>query len=84
MSLIDIRVELPAFSRTLTVQVPDSSTILDVKREIYRVCVGAPRVEGQRIIWRGRSLVDSESVKELWQVRMQRYRCGTGILMGSQ
>ncbi|KAJ6539211.1 hypothetical protein B0H19DRAFT_1177720 [Mycena capillaripes] len=67
MPLIDIRVELPAFSRTLTVQVSDSSTILDVKREIFRVCVGAPRVEGQRIIWRGRSLLDTEKVQELWQ-----------------
>ncbi|KAJ6599202.1 hypothetical protein DFH09DRAFT_28664 [Mycena vulgaris] len=64
---ISIRVELPAFSRTLNVQVPDSCTILDVKREIYRTCVGAPRVEGQRIIWRGRPLLDTEKVQELWQ-----------------
>ncbi|KAJ7179260.1 hypothetical protein C8R46DRAFT_1073153 [Mycena filopes] len=62
-----IRVELPAFSRTLNVQVPDSCTVLDLKREIHRVCVGAPRVEGQRIIWRGRSLLDTEKVDELWQ-----------------
>ncbi|KAJ6629129.1 hypothetical protein B0H10DRAFT_25296 [Mycena sp. CBHHK59/15] len=67
MSLIDIRVELPAFSLTINVQVPNSCTILDVKREIYRICVGAPRVEGQRIIWRGRSLRDTEKVQELWQ-----------------
>lgn len=67
MSLVDIRVELPAFSRTINVQVPDSCTILDVKREIHRICVGAPRVEGQRIIWRGRSLLDTEKVQELWQ-----------------
>ncbi|KAJ7742462.1 hypothetical protein DFH07DRAFT_836546 [Mycena maculata] len=65
--LVDIRVELPAFSRTINVQVPDSCTILDVKREIYRICVGAPRVEGQRIIWRGRPLLDTEKVQELWQ-----------------
>ncbi|KAJ7699943.1 hypothetical protein B0H17DRAFT_1005761 [Mycena rosella] len=64
---VDIRVELPAFSRTLNVKVPDSCTILDVKREIYRTCVGAPRVEGQRIIWRGRPLLDTEKVQELWQ-----------------
>ncbi|KAJ7781383.1 hypothetical protein B0H16DRAFT_1498219 [Mycena metata] len=62
-----IRVELPAFSRTINVQVPDTCTILELKREIYRVCVGAPRVEGQRIIWRGRSLLDTEKVEELWQ-----------------
>ncbi|KAJ7047505.1 hypothetical protein C8F04DRAFT_985556 [Mycena alexandri] len=62
-----IRVELPAFSRTINVQVPDTCTILELKREIHRVCVGAPRVEGQRIIWRGRSLLDTEKVEELWQ-----------------
>ncbi|KAJ7086755.1 hypothetical protein C8R44DRAFT_862062 [Mycena epipterygia] len=67
MPLVDIRVELPAFSRTINVQVPDSCTVLDVKREIHRICVGAPRVEGQRIIWRGRSLLDTEKVQELWQ-----------------
>ncbi|KAJ7276264.1 hypothetical protein B0H12DRAFT_1084419 [Mycena haematopus] len=67
MPLVDIRVELPAFARTINVQVSDSGTVLDVKREIYRVCVGAPRVEGQRIIWRGRSLLDTEKVQELWQ-----------------
>ncbi|KAJ7179857.1 hypothetical protein C8R43DRAFT_912346 [Mycena crocata] len=67
MPMVDIRVELPAFSRTINVQVSDSSTVLDVKREIYRVCVGAPRVEGQRIIWRGRPLLDTEKVQELWQ-----------------
>jgi hypothetical protein len=86
MALIDIRVELPAFSRTITVHVLDSSTILDVKREIYRVCVGAPRVDGQRIIWRGRSLLDTEKVQELWQVRaslspQSRYLSRDSLLM---
>ncbi|KAJ6516030.1 hypothetical protein C8R45DRAFT_958511 [Mycena sanguinolenta] len=67
MPLVDIRVDLPSFGRTIHVQVSDSGTVLDVKREIYRVCVGAPRVEGQRIIWRGRSLLDTEKVEELWK-----------------
>ncbi|KAJ7068141.1 hypothetical protein C8F01DRAFT_1116999 [Mycena amicta] len=67
MVLVDIRVELPAFSRTINVQVPDSGTVLDVKREISRVCVGAPRVEGQRVIWRGRPLQDDERIQELWK-----------------
>ncbi|KAF7355196.1 NAD binding rossmann fold [Mycena sanguinolenta] len=67
MPLVDIRVDLPSFGRTIHVQVPDSGTVLDVKREIFRVCVGAPRVEGQRIIWRGRSLLDTEKVEELWK-----------------
>jgi hypothetical protein len=74
MPLIDIRVELPAFSRTINVQVPESCTVLDVKREIHRICVGAPRIEGQRIIWRGRPLLDTEKVQELWQVGLS-YCC---------
>ncbi|KAJ7638674.1 hypothetical protein FB45DRAFT_787061 [Roridomyces roridus] len=67
MPPVDIRVELPAFSQTINVQLADSSTILDLKREIFRICVGGPRVEGQRIIWRGRPLLDTEKVQELWQ-----------------
>ncbi|KAF7301389.1 NAD binding rossmann fold [Mycena indigotica] len=67
MTLVDIRVELPAFSRTINVQVPDSATILEVKEEISRVCIGSPRVDGQRVIWRGRPLVNSERIQELWK-----------------
>nr|GAT54013.1 NAD binding rossmann fold [Mycena chlorophos] len=67
MTLVDIRVELPAFSRSINVQVPDSATIQDVKEEISRVCVGSPRVDGQRVIWRGRPLVNTERIQELWK-----------------
>jgi hypothetical protein len=68
MSLVELRVELPAYSHSFVVQVPESCTILDVKQEIERTCMGAPRVEGQRIIWRGRYLVDHEKVEDLWKV----------------
>jgi len=69
MSLIELRVELPAYAHSFVVQVPHTSTILHVKQEISRTCVGAPRVEGQRLVWRGRYLVDHEKVDELWKVR---------------
>lgn len=68
MSLVEVRVELPAYARSFSIQVPSTSTVADVKQEIYTVCPGNPRVIGQRIIWRGRYLVDHEKVDELWKV----------------
>lgn len=64
-----IHVELPAYSRSFDVQVPESATVLDVKQVISSVCVGHPRPEGQRVIWRGRYVDDQEKVSELWPVR---------------
>jgi Ubiquitin family len=69
MSLVQLRVELPAYAHSFLVHVSPSCTILDVKQEIFKACIGGPRVEGQRLIWRGRYLVDSEKVDELWKVR---------------
>ena len=40
----------------------------DVKDEIKRVCPGSPRVDGQRVIWRGRLLRDEELVMDIWKV----------------
>lgn len=68
MSLVELRVELPAYAHSFTIQVPRSCAILYVKQEIFRTCVGGPRVDGQRIIWRGRYLVDHEKVDDLWKV----------------
>lgn len=67
MSLVELRVELPAYAHSFLIHVPSSCTILDVKQEIFQKCVGAPRVDGQRLIWRGRYLVDSEKLDELWK-----------------
>lgn len=64
-----IRVELPAYSRSFDVQVPESATVLDVKQAISSVCIGHPHPEGQRVIWRGRCLDDQEKISELWPVR---------------
>lgn len=69
MSHVELRVELPAYSHSFVIQVPLSSTILDVKQEILRSCIGAPRPDGQKIVWRGRFLVDHEKVQDLWKVR---------------
>ena len=68
MSFIQLRVELPTYSHSFSIQVPRSGAIRDVKREIFRTCPGAPRVEGQRVIWRGRLLGDDEQVMDIWKV----------------
>ena len=68
MSVV-IHVELPAYSRSFDIQVPESATVVDVKQEISSVCIGRPRPDGQRLIWRGRYLDDQEKIGELWPVR---------------
>ncbi|KAF8974349.1 hypothetical protein BDZ97DRAFT_15959 [Flammula alnicola] len=67
MSVVDIRVDLPSYSRTFTVKVQPSSLISQVKQEIYRTCPGQPRPDGQRLIWRGRVLTDNENIDDLWK-----------------
>ncbi|KIM90978.1 hypothetical protein PILCRDRAFT_157734 [Piloderma croceum F 1598] len=67
MSVVELRVELPSYSHSFVIQVPVSYTILEVKGEIFRACVGAPRADGQRIIWRGRLLRDEEKVEDIWK-----------------
>ena len=68
MSLVDLRVDLPAYSRSLLLKVYVSTSILQIKEEIYRTCPGQPRPDGQRLIWRGRILTDNETVDDLWKV----------------
>jgi hypothetical protein len=70
MSVLELRVELPSYSHSFIIQVPESYTILDVKGEIFRTCTGKPKVDGQRIIWRGRVLGDEEKVADIWNVRV--------------
>lgn len=67
-----IHVELPAYSNSFDIHVPESATVLDVKQAISSVCVGHPQPEGQRVIWRGRYLDDQEKINELWPVRQRR------------
>jgi len=68
MSLVAVRIELPAYSHSFTVVVPETSTVCDVKQAIFGTCVGHPQPEGQRIIWRGRYLFDEEKITGLWSV----------------
>jgi hypothetical protein len=68
MSTVELRVELPANSHSFQVTVPLDATVLDVKREISRSCIGAPQVDGQRLIYRGRFVGDGEKVVDLWKV----------------
>lgn len=68
MSLVLLRVELPAYSHSFNVQIPLSATVLDIKQEISRLCPGNPRVDGQRLVWRGRYLADDERMIDLWKV----------------
>ncbi|OJA20918.1 hypothetical protein AZE42_00905 [Rhizopogon vesiculosus] len=67
-SLVAIRVELPTYSLSFTIDVPISATVLDVKHSISVSCAGQPRVEGQRIIWRGRYLGDQEKISDVWKM----------------
>ena len=69
MSSLELRVELPTHSYSFRIQVQLSWTVLDVKDEIKRVCPGSPRVDGQRVIWRGRLLRDEQLVMDIWKVR---------------
>ncbi|KAG1753887.1 uncharacterized protein EDB91DRAFT_1343243 [Suillus paluster] len=67
-SLVAVRVELPTYSLSFTVDVPISATVLDVKHAISASCAGQPCVEGQRIIWRGRYLGDQEKISDVWKM----------------
>ncbi|EGO01793.1 hypothetical protein SERLA73DRAFT_49448 [Serpula lacrymans var. lacrymans S7.3] len=67
MSLVPIRVELPTYSHSFTVQVYTGAIVLDVKQAIFAGCTGQPRVEGQRLIWRGRYLNDEEKISDIWK-----------------
>ncbi|KAH9938520.1 uncharacterized protein B0H18DRAFT_967535 [Fomitopsis serialis] len=64
---VDIRIELPTYSRSFTVHAGPSSTIRDVKHEITKVCPGSPGADGQRLIHKGRFVNDHELVGEIWK-----------------
>ncbi|KIJ70243.1 hypothetical protein HYDPIDRAFT_78979 [Hydnomerulius pinastri MD-312] len=66
MSLVVVRVELPAYFHSFNIEVAPTATVLDVKQAISTTCSGHPQPEGQRIIWRGRCLSDGERISELW------------------
>lgn len=83
MSLVQLRIELPTYAHSFIIQVPISCNILDVKQEISRECPGGPRVEGQRLICRGRYLVDHEKVEDIWKVILHKYAADVQQLTAS-
>lgn len=68
MSIVQLRIELPTYAHSFSIHVPDTCTILEVKKEISRICPGQPCVDGQKLIWRGRFLTDNEQVDTIWKV----------------
>lgn len=68
MSSISLQVELPQYAHSFIVNVPQSGTVHEVKQEIARACPGNPRIESQRLIWRGRVLADTEKIEQIWKV----------------
>jgi len=68
MSIVQLRIELPTYAHSFSIHVPDTCTILEVKKEISRICPGQPCVDGQKLIWRGRFLADNEQVDTIWKV----------------
>ena len=70
MSIVQLRIELPTYAHSFSIHVPDTCTIFEVKKEISRICPGRPRVDGQKLIWRGRFLADDEKVDTIWKVSL--------------
>ncbi|KAH7924044.1 hypothetical protein BV22DRAFT_1113041 [Leucogyrophana mollusca] len=66
-STVSLRVELPSYSHSFSIDVPPTSTVHDIKTAISHTCTGHPRVDGQRIIWRGRYLADEERMGDIWK-----------------
>ncbi|KAL5527205.1 hypothetical protein ACEPAG_5996 [Sanghuangporus baumii] len=64
--LVQVTVEHPQYMQTFVVCVPPAGTVSDIKHEIAQACPGNPRVEGQRLISKGRVLDDGERVESLW------------------
>lgn len=68
MSLVSLTIELPQYARTFSVDVPQEGSVRDVKIAVSQTCPGEPRVDGQRLILKGRILQDGEIVQQLWKV----------------
>ncbi|EUC59008.1 transmembrane protein, putative [Rhizoctonia solani AG-3 Rhs1AP] len=51
----------------LTLAVPARARVADLKTAIAEQCPGQPRPNGQRIIWKGRVVVDEEVVGDIWE-----------------
>ncbi|KAF9815557.1 hypothetical protein IEO21_04557 [Rhodonia placenta] len=65
--LVELRIELPAYSHSFTVRLDSSATIHDVKREIEKLCPGGPRPDGQRLVYKGRFLENDKTIADIWK-----------------
>ncbi|CAE6437525.1 unnamed protein product [Rhizoctonia solani] len=54
----------------LTVAVPAGARVADLKTVIAEQCPGQPKPNGQRIIWKGRIVVDEEVVGDIWKASL--------------
>lgn len=52
----------------LTLAVPSGARVADLKTAISERFPGQPKPNGQRIIWKGRIVVDEEVVGDIWKV----------------
>ncbi|KAF8591474.1 hypothetical protein K439DRAFT_1644166 [Ramaria rubella] len=79
MSVTSIQVHLPSLSHSFNVTLSSDSTILDLKHEISRICIGSPDTTGQRVIYRGRVLSDVEVVGQVWKPADAPHSCHLAV-----
>jgi hypothetical protein len=70
MSVVCLTVELPSYSHSFSVTIPTTARIIDVKQAIQQICTGNPRIDGQKLVWKGRFLADEEAVADIWKVSL--------------
>lgn len=70
MSAVAVLVELPQYAHSFSIEVPPASSVRHLKEQIEQACPGKPRVDGQRLISKGRVLADAEAIERLWKVRV--------------
>ncbi|KAF8529083.1 hypothetical protein BU17DRAFT_37719 [Hysterangium stoloniferum] len=79
MSLATVQVHLPAYSHSFDVSVSTGANIGQFKQVISRTCPGAPEASGQRVIYKGRVLGDSEIVGDVWKATETHHVCHLAV-----
>ncbi len=65
---ISLQVQVPSHSLSFEVRLAPGATVLDLKHAIHHQCRGAPSVDGQRLISKGRLLQNTDLVDSIWTV----------------
>ncbi|EJD53803.1 hypothetical protein AURDEDRAFT_110551 [Auricularia subglabra TFB-10046 SS5] len=73
MSSTRFNVQLSASTDSFQVSVPSDSTVAQLKDQITETCPGRPTRAGQRVIYKGRIINDSEVVGDIWNTGEQEY-----------